>query len=114
MKFEHSIQGLQKNEIFVDSDEIRMVVEGGSILIGDMEELYNQDPYTDGTYTDENNIVIHLKTFIDSMAVTDNMARNIKRAPRTKKEKTDIFTQRMHRFHGILFNRLRGNIRKNG
>jgi hypothetical protein len=112
MQMEHSVAGLEKNEIFVDDEEIRMEIEGGSILIGEMEELYDQEPYKDGTYTDDKNIVIHLKSFIDNMAITDNMAQNIKRTRREKEGEDDMFTQRMHRFHGILFNRLRGKIKK--
>jgi hypothetical protein len=110
---EYKYRGLTLNEVFVDNGEIRLVVDGGSIKIGDMEELYSQKPYRDGTYTDENGIVIHLESFIDEyIAITDTMAKNIKRAKASKQSDDAIFTERLHRFHGILFNRLRGEIKK--
>ena len=111
---DYSTAGLEKYEITVnDEGEIRLVIEGGKIKIGDLETLYELEPYNDGTYTTENGIVIHLESYIDEMAITDTMAQNIKRSRASKDDPEAILTQRMHRFHGILYNRLRGNIKKN-
>jgi hypothetical protein len=111
MQANHSVAGLEKNEVFVEDGEIRLEVDGGSIIIGTMEELRAQEPYEDGTYTDEKGVVIPLEMFINNMAITDNMKKNIKRA-RREKDDEDVFTERMAKFHGILFNRLRGEIKK--
>lgn len=110
---EYPTTGLEKHEITVTDDgEIRLADQAGTIKIGDIELLYELEPYKDGTFTTENGIVIHLESYIDEMAITDTMAGNIKRSRPTKSEQDAIFTQRMHRFHGILYNRLRSNIKK--
>jgi len=113
MNAEHSTTGLEKHEILVnDEGEIRLVDQGGTIKIGDLGALYELEPYSDGTYTTENGVVIHLESYIDAMAITDTMAENIKCSRMRKENPDDLLTQRMHRFHGILYNRLRGNIKK--
>ena len=113
MYTEHSTAGLEKHEILVDDEgEIRLVDYGGTIKIGELQTLYELEPYKDGTFTTENGVVIHLESYIDAMAITDTMAENIKCSRTTKEDSDDLLTPRMHRFHGILYNRLRGNIKK--
>jgi len=113
MTTEHSTTGLEKHEILVNNEgEIRLVTHGGTIKIGDLEALYELEPYADGTYTTDKGIVIHLESYIDELAITDTMAQNIKRTRPQKEEPDDLLTSRMHRFHGILYNRLRGNVKK--
>ena len=92
--------------------EIRLATHGGTIKIGDLEALHELEIYEDGTYTTDKGIVIHLESYIDEMAITDTMAQNIKRTRPRKEEPDDFFSKRMHRFYGILFNRLRGNVKK--
>jgi hypothetical protein len=88
-------------------------VESGTLLIGYMSELTMLEPYNGGTYTTDNGIVIHLDTFIDHMAVTETMKKNIIRSPREKESSDSVMTERMQMFHGKILNNLRGHIKKN-
>ena len=110
---EYPVTGLKKHEITVnDKREIRLAARGRTIKIGDLEALYKLGLYEDGTYTTDKGIVIHLEGFIDEMAITDTMAQNIKRTRPEKEDPDNLLNKRMHRFHGILYNRLRGDIKK--
>jgi hypothetical protein len=110
MSANHNTDGLARHDIFIEDDTIRLSISTGSIAIGEVDDLFAFKPYSGGTFCTQNGVEIDLEEFIDHMAVSSKMAEVLKCAPKEKAGRYDLFTQRMHIFHGVLFNELHGNI----
>lgn len=97
--------------MFVDAENIRLMITGGSIVIGELSSLYALEPYQNGAYETENGFVIDIEQFIDSMIVSEDSMQSIKRAPKNNVSVDEGVSQRLHRFHTVLLKRLRGELR---
>lgn len=104
------IKGRQKGDVFIDQGDIRLMIAGGSISIGELTSLYELEPYQDGEYKTENGLLVNVERFIDNMVVGENMLWDIKRAPKNNVNVDEGVSQRLHRFHNVLLKRLRGEI----
>jgi len=104
MHSEHTTDGFGANEITVnEKGEIRIPTTSESINIGNIHSLYELDLYEDGTYTNDNGVVVDLERLIDGLEVTDTMVENLKRNSAKRTDSDARLTNRMLVLHYLVY-----------
>lgn len=107
---EHSVRGLEQHEVYVEGEEIRLMIREGSIPIGSLSDLHKLKPYRNGSYKTENGFEIKIEAFVNHMAISDGLATEIKQTSREPVCDGGFLTERMCLFASMLDNRLCGEV----
>jgi hypothetical protein len=97
--------------VYFDEGDIKFSMVDMVVTVGDFADLLDLDVYASGSYTTENGITIRLVPFIQNITFSQTVGKNIQQTPRTYPPNSSL-TKRMYLFNGVLFNRLRGDLRQ--
>lgn len=99
------------NHIGVDDDGVIWVTDNTGVeQVGSISNLFSLPPYHNGVIETHNGLCIPIREFIGTMSVSQTTTFNMMNASEEPKHPEHVLTERMHYFHGALFNQLRGNL----